>query len=76
MYTYDGENNESSGTLYCGNCYVNYEGAGPLTEASPRWKVGSTVNVVVEGEVCTITLDLTLSDGNKFSGVYTGALPF
>ena len=76
FYTYDGENNTAPGTLYCGNCYVSYEGAGPLTEASPRWKVGSTVNVVVEGEVCTITLDLTLSDGNKFSGVYTGALPF
>ena len=76
LYTYDGENNTDPGTLYCGNCYVNYAGAGPLTATSPRWTVGSTVNVVVEGDVCTITLNLTLSDGNKFSGVYTGALPF
>ena len=76
LYTYDGENSTAPGTLYCGNCYVNYAGAGPLTATSPRWTVGSTVDVVVEGDVCTITLNLTLSDGNKFSGVYTGALPF
>lgn len=76
FYTYDGENNTAPGTLYCGNCYVSYEGAGPLTAGSALWTVGSTVDVVVEGDVCTITLDLTLTDGNKFSGVYTGALPF
>ena len=76
FYTYDGENNTAPGTLYCGNCYVSYAGAGPLTAGSALWTVGSTVDVVVEGDVCTITLDLTLTDGNKFSGVYTGALPF
>ena len=76
LYTYDGGYHEENGSLYSGNCYVNYAGPGDMTSDSRTWMSGSTVDVVVEGDVCTITLNLTLSDGNKFSGVYTGALPF
>ena len=77
LYTYDGTDSTDPGTLYSSCCYVNYNGAGDddSTEYTPAFAAG-TVDVVVDGDACTITVDLTLEDGNKYSGVYNGALPF
>ena len=77
LYTYDGTDSTDPGTLYSSCCYVNYNGAGDddSTEYTPAFAAG-TVDVVVNGDACTITVDLTLEDGNKYSGVYNGALPF
>ena len=77
-YTYSDAETESAGTLYSPCCYVRYAGPGvddADNSVTPGYKSG-TVDVVVDGSNCTITLDLVLTDGNKFSGVYSGALPF
>lgn len=77
LYTYDGTNSYDPGTLYSTCCYVNYNGAGydDSTAYTPAFAAG-TVDVDVDGDACTITVDLTLEDGNKYSGVYNGAIPF
>ena len=77
LYTYDGTDSTDPGTLYSSCCYVNYNGAGgdDSTVYTPAFAAG-TVDVVVDGNACTITVNLTLEDGNKYSGVYNGALPF
>lgn len=77
-YTYSDAETESAGTLYSPCCYVRYDGPGvddSDNAVAPGWKSG-TVDVVVDGSNCTITVDLVLVDGNKYSGVYTGPLPF
>ena len=77
-YTYSNEETYTSGTLYSFNCYVRYAGPGgddSDNALTPGWESG-TVDVVVDGSNCTINVDLVLVDGNKYSGVYTGPLPF
>ena len=77
-YTYSDAETESAGTLYSPCCYVRYDGPGvddSDNSVAPGWKSG-TVEVVVDGSNCTITVDLVLVDGNKYSGVYSGPLPF
>ena len=77
-YTYSAAETYDPGALYSPNCYVRYEGPGVDTAdntKTPGWKSG-TVDVVVDGSNCKITVDLVLVDGNKYSGVYSGPLPF
>ena len=63
------------GTIYEGNTYVSYSGPAPLTTETPKVS-GGTMDVVVDGDNCTITINFTLQDGNTFTGTYTGVKPF
>ena len=63
------------GTIYEGNTYVSYSGPAPLTTQTPKVS-GGTMDVVVDGDNCTITINFTLQDGNTFTGTYTGVKPF
>ena len=63
------------GTIYECNTYVSYSGPAPLTTETPKVN-GGTMDVVVDGDNCTITINFTLQDGNTFTGTYTGVKPF
>ena len=65
----------ASGTIYECNTYVSYSGPAPLTTETPKVN-GGTMDVVVDGDNCTITINFTLQDGNTFTGTYTGVKPF
>ena len=75
-YVCNGYTGYDAGTVYATNTYVRYDGPGDLGNGTTPLVETGTIDVVVDGDNCTITLDLVLVDGNKFSGVYTGALPF
>ena len=75
-YVCNGYDGYDAGTVYAPSTYVRYDGAGDLGNGTTPLVESGTIDVVVDGDNCTITLDLVLADGNKFSGVYTGALPF
>ena len=75
-YVCNGYDGYDAGTVYAPATYVRYAGPGYDGDGlTPSVETG-TIDLVVDGANCTITLDLVLEDGNKFSGVYTGALPF
>ncbi|MBR5595621.1 MAG: hypothetical protein IKW47_04980 [Alistipes sp.] len=75
-YVYDGGESYDAGTIYSPCTYVRYDGPGYDGDGlTPSVETG-TMEVVANGNDSTITIDFVLEDGNKFSGVYTGALPF
>jgi hypothetical protein len=79
-YVHDGNVDGDSydpGTLYQTSMYMLYEGAYYNDNTYTSHKItGGTVDVKVDGDNCTITIDFTLSNGQKYSGVYSGAKPF
>ena len=75
-YVYNGYEGYDPGTIYAPTTYVRYEGPGWDGDGLTPSVESGTMDLVVDGANCTITIDFVLEDGNKFSGVYTGALPF
>lgn len=75
-YVHDGNVNGDSttpGTLYNTSMYVCYDGAYSNDNTHMTTGVtGGTVKVEVDGDNCTMTLDLTLANGKKYTGVYSG----
>ena len=71
--TYEGYD---AGTIYPSCTYVRYDGPGYDGDGLTPSVSSGTMKVVANGNDSTITIDFVLEDGNKFSGVYTGALPF
>lgn len=75
-YVYDGGDSYDAGTIYSPCTYVRYDGPGYDGDGLTPSVASGTMEVVANGDDSTITIDFVLEDGNKFSGVYTGALPF
>lgn len=75
-YVYDGGESYDAGTIYSPCTYVRYDGPGYDGDGLTPSVASGTMEVVANGTDSTITIDFVLEDGNKFSGVYTGALPF
>lgn len=75
-YVYNGYDGYDAGTIYAPATFVRYEGPGWDGDGLTPSVESGTMDLVVDGDNCTITIDFVLEDGNKFSGVYTGALPF
>ena len=75
-YVYDGYDGMDAGTIYAPCTYVRYDGPGYDGDGLTPSVASGTMEVVANGADSTITIDFVLEDGNKFSGVYTGALPF
>ena len=75
-YVYDGGDSYDAGTIYSPCTYVRYDGPGYDGDGLTPSVASGTMEVVANGNDSTITIDFVLEDGNKFSGVYTGALPF
>lgn len=75
-YVYDGYDGYDAGTIYAPCTYVRYAGPGYDGDGLTPSVASGTMEVVNDGANSTITIDFVLEDGNKFSGVYTGALPF
>ena len=71
--TYDGYD---AGTIYPPTTYVRYDGPGYDGDGLTPAVSSGTMEIVANGNESTITINFVLEDGNKFSGVYTGALPF
>ena len=75
-YVCNGYVGYDAGTVYAPCTYVRYAGPGYDGDGLTPSVESGTIDLVVDGANCTMTLNLVLEDGNKFSGVYTGALPF
>ena len=75
-YVYDGYTGMDAGTIYAPCTYVRYDGPGYDGDGLTPSVASGTMEIVANGNDSTITIDFVLEDGNKFSGVYTGALPF
>ena len=75
-YVFDGYTGYDPGTIYATATYVRYDGPGYDGDGMTPAVASGTLDIVKDGENSTITINFVLEDGNKFSGVYTGALPF
>ncbi len=61
------------GTLYLNGCYVCYEG---VEKATSSYLQSGTIKVEIDGTDSTITVDVVLTNGQPYHGVYTGTVPF
>ena len=75
-YVFDGYEGYDAGKIYAPATYVRYDGPGYDGDGMTPAVVSGTLDIVKDGDNSTITINFVLEDNNKFSGVYTGALPF